>query len=114
MDFFIQIFNDLIQAFPAAVSSQWLKESELIITPLGLLLETHGEIDPESHVGKVARLLMERMITPSSDAITNAIKFLFAAIVAGHVKTFLGDPLSELDLHGHTILSHLLRKRREN
>lgn len=106
----IEIVDELIRAFPAAVSCQ----SKTFSTPLGLLFgESDDSLAYDSHTGQLARLLMERMITPSSTEIANAIPRLPADIVERHVFPYLGDPLAQLETYGSSALMVLLARRKK-
>mmetsp|Transcript_21842 Transcript_21842/g.32711 ORF Transcript_21842/g.32711 Transcript_21842/m.32711 type:complete len:492 (-) Transcript_21842:46-1521(-) len=109
-NFPIDLFDELIRAFPAAVSTH-INEG---ISPLGLLVGKHDEICPESNSGKMARLLLERMITPPSSEIANAMNILPCDIVKRHVLPYLGDPVAQLDSFGSNLLARLLGRRRKH
>lgn len=108
LKFPIEVIDELIRAFPAAVSCR----SKVFPTPLGLLFRKDDEdLSCDSHTGQLARLLMRRMITPPSTEIANGIPSVPADIVERNIFPYLGDPLTQLDSDGCSILMRLLHHR---
>mmetsp|Transcript_6828 Transcript_6828/g.10018 ORF Transcript_6828/g.10018 Transcript_6828/m.10018 type:complete len:375 (-) Transcript_6828:403-1527(-) len=105
----IEVFQSVIQAFPAAVS---LRRGPGEQTPLGILWDKHRQqkipfADQKSHTGKLSRLLLKRMITPSADAIAIACS-LPVDLVRKHVMPYLGDPLTMPEVKGFTLLHKMV------